>query len=682
MIIATAGHVDHGKTSLVKALTGVDADRLPEEKRRGMTIDLGFAYLADDQAVKPAEAAAARPGVAAREGANVMGFVDVPGHERFVHNMLAGVAGIDCALLVIAADDGPMPQTREHVAILDLLGVRVGAVALTKIDAVEPARVAAVAEEIAALLAPTSLAASPIFPLSSLSGAGLPPLRAHLQGLRSAHALERVAARGRFRMTVDRSFTVAGAGIVVTGTIIAGEVATGDEVQILLAGKTARVRGLHAQNRAARHARAGERCALNLAASGLSHADIARGDWIVQPHAAPAAQRIDARIRVLASEARALRHWTPVHVHIGAADVTGRIALLEADAIAPGASDSAASHGSSASSHSGSATTHGALAQLVLDSPVGACHGDIIILRDQSAQRTIGGGKVIDIFAPPRGRARPARVALLRAMEHDNTNYALTEALQAAPAGLDLTRFAACRNLSATEMAAAEAASGMQRVSSDTGFLPAHWASARAAALNLVQAWHVRSPDSPGVPEDRLLEGARLPLSTSARSALANDLVVSTQLVRSGAALRLPSHSNGLQGADQALWERIRTALSAAAARPPTVAELAVAIDEPPRRVKELLVRVAKQPQAWRISEERFALSATVRAWAAHAVALAGPARERRFSAADFRDRSGIGRNLSIEILEFFDRVKFTRRIGDARLLQCAPHEVFGAISE
>ena len=669
MIIATAGHVDHGKTSLVKALTGVDADRLPEEKRRGMTIDLGFAYLADADAANNAEVAAA-----AGASANVMGFVDVPGHERFVHNMLAGVAGIDCALLVVAADDGPMPQTREHVAILDLLGVTVGAVALTKIDAVEPARVTAVAGEIAALLAPTSLAASPVFPLSSLSGAGLPPLRAHLQGLHAATAAKAASAGGRFRMTVDRSFTVSGAGIVVTGTIIAGEIAAGDEVRVLLAGKTARVRGLHAQNRAAGQARAGERCALNLAAAGLRHTDIARGDWIVQPEAAPPARRIDARIRVLASEARPLKHWTPVHAHIGAADVTGRIALLETDAIAPGQSGYT-------TVQSGYATGDGALAQLVLDSPVGACHGDIIILRDQSAQRTIGGGKVIDIFAPPRGRARPARIAYLQAMEHDDTARALTEALQASRSGLDLARFTACRNLSTAQMDAAASASGMRRVSSDSGFLTAHWDAARAAALNVVKAWHARTPDSPGVPEDRLLEGTRLPLTTAARSALANDLVATGHLARNGAALRLPSHSSGLQGADQALWERIRTALAAADARPPTVAELSAALKEPPRRVKELLVRVAKQQQAWRISEERFALPATVHAWAAHAVALAGPANAQRFSAADFRDRSGVGRNLSIEILEFFDRVKFTRRIGDARLLQCAPREVFGAIS-
>ena len=651
MIIATAGHVDHGKTSLVKALTGVDADRLPEEKRRGMTIDLGFAYL---------------PGAGANGDAATMGFVDVPGHERFVHNMLAGVAGIECALLVIAADDGPMPQTREHVAILDLLGTRAGAVALTKIDAVEPARVAAVTKEITALLAGTSLASSAVFPVSSITCDGLPALLAYLQGLNHTRTS---TAHGRFRMTVDRSFSVAGAGLVVTGTIIAGEIAVGDEVRVLLAGASARVRGLHAQSHAARRASAGERCAINLAGSGLNHTDIARGDWIVATGAAAAVRRIDLRVRVLDSESRPLKHWTPVHAHIGAADVTGRIALLEADAIAPGESG---------------------LAQLVLDHAAGACHGDIVILRDQSARRTIGGGKVIDIHAPPRGRARPARLAFLKAMEPDDAALALQATLEVSSCGLDLTQFAACRNLNAVQIdalatglnAALAATGGLRRINAgsetDTAFLPAHWTAAHTAALATVAAWHKRTPNSPGIPEDRLLEGAHLPLSIASKSALANDLVASGQLVRTGAALRLPNHESGLRGADQAVWERAQAALTGAEARPPTVAELATTLKEPPRRLKEVLARAAQLQLCWRIADERFALPALVHTWAAHACALAGAERKERFTAAQFRDASGAGRNLSIEILEFFDRVKFTRRLGDARLLQCAPRDIFG----
>ena len=640
MIIATAGHVDHGKTSLVKALTGTDADRLPEEKRRGMTLDLGFAYLPDADG-------------------RTLGFIDVPGHERFVHNMLAGVAGIDGALLVIAADDGPMPQTREHLAILDLLGVGLGAVALTKVDTVDPLRVAEVSAEIRRLLLPTVLADAPVFAVSSLSGAGLPPLQAHLLGLRAvADRSAGVGKGGVFRMTVDRAFTLTGVGLVVTGTVISGRVAVGDRVDALLAGVSARVRGLHAQSREVSAAGAGERCALNLAGADIAHARIARGDWMVGPGAAPATMRIDLDLRVLPSEARPLRHWTPVHAHIGAADVTGRIAWLETGAVAAG--------------------EHG-LAQLVLDQPVGAGHGDTVIVRDQSARRTLGGGAVIDVFAPLRGRARPARLACLRALARPDPAHALAGALEASPHGLDLSRFAACRSLDPDGLRALAVDGGMQIAGPGTGFWPAHWERAQQAALAVVAAWHARLPDSPGVPEDRLLEGSRLALSATARVALAESLLSAGRLQRSGAALHLPGHRVGLVEADQVLWERVRAMLEGAGNRPPSIAEISAAVEQPARRIKDVLARLARQQQLWRVAEERFALPATVQAWSRHAGALAGVDGKSRFSAAQFRDRAGVGRNLAIEILEFFDRVKLTRRLGEVRMLQQFPHALFGA---
>jgi selenocysteine-specific elongation factor len=636
MIVATAGHVDHGKTSLVKALTGIDADRLPEEKKRGMTIDLGFAYL-------PVE-----------DGGSI-GFVDVPGHERFVHNMLAGVSGMDCALLVIAADDGPMPQTREHLSILELLGVRIGAVALTKVDRVDAVRVKEAEREIAVMFAEAGQPGAPVFALSAITGEGMPALREHL--LQLCSTLRQRAAAGLFRMTVDRSFTLAGAGLVVTGTILAGEVSTGDQVGLLLAGSSARVRGMHAQNRAVPKAHSGERCALNLAGLPTGHAQIARGDIVAASGAAPPALRIDIELRLLPSEPRALRHWTPVHVHVGAADVTGRVALLEGDTLAPGGS---------------------MLAQLVLDHPVATCHGERVVLRDQSAQRTLGGGKVVDVFAPPRGRARPERLAHLRALANDDPQVALAAALDTSPSGLDLTRFAACRSLSAAELEAIACHTDMLRIGADLGFARGHWENARLAALAVVKAWHARTPDSPGVPADRLLEGSRMRFTPAARAALAEDLAGAGKLVRNGAALRLPDHQSGLNPADQALWDRIRKVIDAADLRPPSVAEISTATKLQPKRIKDLLARLARQQMIWRVSEERFALPGTVHAWTAHAVALGGADGTARFAATDFRDRSGVGRNLSIEILEFFDRVKLTRRIGDLRLLQGKPLDIFG----
>src|SRR2546428_749680 len=392
MIIGTAGHIDHGKTALIKALTGMDADRLPEEKARGITIDLGYA-------VYPLPHGA------------VLGFIDVPGHERFVHNMLAGATGIDFVLLVVAADDGVMPQTREHLEIIDLLGVKGGAVALTKIDRVEPARVASARAEVEALLRGTALAGSPVIALSSMTGDGVPALRAHLEAM-AASPPPAGAADGCFRLAVDRCFTISGSGTVVTGTVFSGSVAVGDHLLVSPSGWEVRVRSIHAQNRAAERGVAGQRCALSLV--GVEKKDIARGDWVLESAAHAPTARFDASLTLPPSAARALRHWTPVHVHLGAAEVMGRVSLLQATGIEPGGSGRA---------------------QIVLDRPIGALHGDRFILRDQSAQQTLAGGIVLDPFAPARKVRTPARLAVLAALDRPTTLDVLQQLLSVTPAG-------------------------------------------------------------------------------------------------------------------------------------------------------------------------------------------------------------------------------------------------------
>ncbi len=615
MIVATAGHVDHGKTSLVKALTGIDADRLPEEKKRGMTIDLGFAYLP----------------LASR----VVGFVDVPGHERFVHNMLCGVPGIDFALLVVAADDGPMPQTREHLAILDLLGVARGAVALTKVDRVAPGRVDEVAAETGALLAATSLAGSPVFPLSSVSGAGVAALKAHLETC--ARDTQLRDTRGNFRMSVDRCFTIAGAGLVVTGTAVSGEIALGDEVSALLAGARARVRSMHAHDAPVNSGRAGQRLALNLA--GIEgKKPVARGDWIVRGDVPPPARRLDARLRVV--DARALAHWTPVHVHLGAAHVLGRVAVLEGTAIAPGES---------------------ARVQLVLEQPIGALRGDGVVVRDQSSRRTLGGGAVIDVFPPPRGRAKPARLAWLAAMEIDDDAAALGALLGQAVAGVDLARFKANRNLRGDE----QFAQVPMQVAAGLGFAPHAWRALKTAALQVLAAWHAHSPESAGLPEERIVESPRLPRAVA--TALAEELAAEGAIVRDGAGVRLAGHRAQLGGADAALWQSVLPVLEKNALRPPTLAELASTLKTDVKKLDAMLSNAARQHLVLRVSKTRFFLPAAVRRLEefARAEAQAGGA----ITAAAFRDRSGIGRNVAIEVLEYFDRIKFTRRVGDTHVL-------------
>ncbi|MCB1545266.1 MAG: selenocysteine-specific translation elongation factor, partial [Rhodoblastus sp.] len=334
MIVGTAGHIDHGKSSLVRALTGVDTDRLKEEKARGISIDLGFAY-------------------APAPDGSVLGFVDVPGHEKFVHTMLAGATGVDFVLLVVAADDGIMPQTREHLAILDMLGLERGTVALTKCDMVAPERIAEVSAEIDNLLASSQLAGAEVMPVSSVTGAGVEHLR---QRLFEASAV--TAARtgeGGFRFAVDRSFTLSGAGTVVTGIVLSGEVAIGDRVVVSPSGRAARVRSIHAQNRAAERGRAGERCALNLSGDNISKDAIARGDFVLTPELHAPTDRIDVSFRLLASEKKPIGQWTPLRLHHAASDVAARLVLLGDDPIAPGDE---------------------VFAQLVLEKPIAAAVGD------------------------------------------------------------------------------------------------------------------------------------------------------------------------------------------------------------------------------------------------------------------------------------------------------------------
>ena len=633
MIVATAGHVDHGKTLLVKALTGIDTDRLPEEKKRNLTIDLGFAYLPLDDA-------------------ETIGFVDVPGHERFIRNMLCGVAGIDFALLIVAADDGPMPQTKEHISILDKLEVKRGVVALTKIDRVPEERAAEAAEEIEIALAGTTLEGAGVFPVSAVTGQGVPALKSHLAA--AARGLPPRPAAGNFRMAVDRSFEVVGAGLVVTGTVFSGTVATGDRVRIR--DIEARIRGIHAQNARTDEGRAGQRCALNLAGAGLDRSRVGRGDWVCAGEAPAPARKIDIRLEALRSERRPLAHWTPVHVHLGASETTGRIAVLGGESVPPGADS---------------------LAQLVLDRPVLAVCGDRLIVRDQSARRTIGGGRVIDIFPPARGRARPERLAFLEAMEEFDDGTALARLLELTTDGLNLDRFAAARNLSPGDRASLPALLPMRTIATRSGtfgFSEERWAVVRDAVLDGLAAWHRRMPDSVGPGENRLLAGTGIRLPPDAAMAVGAALEREGAIIKEGLGVRLPTHRPSLRGTDAANWEKIRPLLDEL--RPPPLGEIASDIAGDVRKVESLLVRAGRHGLVVRVSRNRFFLPETLLRLGEIAEQAADG--EGMITASAFRDASKIGRNLTIEVLEFFDKVKFTRRVGDGHELMRPAAEAFG----
>jgi selenocysteine-specific elongation factor len=623
MLIGTAGHIDHGKTTLVKALTGVDADRLPEEKARGITLDLGYAYtpLPDG---------------------SMLGFIDVPGHEKLIHNMLAGATGVDFVLLVVAADDGPMPQTREHLELIDLLRLTHGAVALTKCDMVDAVRVEAVKREIAELLTGTALAGSPVFPLSAVSGDGVPALRAHIEATAARHRAR--SASGRFRLAIDRAFTLSGVGTVVTGTAHAGKVSRGDTPLVSPPGFKARVRSLHVQNRPAETGQAGDRCALALTGD-FEKQDISRGMWVVAPELHHPLTRFHAEIRVPPGQAE-LEHWHAVHVHLAASDVTGRVALLDCAKVSRGGT---------------------ALAEIILDREILAVRGDRFILRDAGAMRTVAGGRVLDIFPPTRHKRAPERLALLAAMRDDDPSITLAMMVERNPAGIDLARFAANWNLDD------EAAAGLWqrcalRVIDGIGFAEASWTALRARLLDVLAREHERAPDLAGVERERLRRMTLATLPRAAFDALVGELIASGELAQTRAWLHLAAHRASVSAADRDLFNALKPLLDAAPYNPPRVRDVFKATGTAEEAVRQLFKRLARAGELYPVAHDHYFTARSVAELAAIVAEL--NTEHGAVRAADFRDRIGGGRKVAIHILEFFDRIGYTRRVRDDHVLR------------
>jgi selenocysteine-specific elongation factor len=623
MIIGTAGHVDHGKTALVKALTGIDADRLAEEKRRGITIDLGYAYTDE------------------------FGFVDVPGHERFVHTMLAGASGIDAALLVVALDDGVMPQTREHVQILELLGIDRAVVALTKAD-LAPGRVAEVSENVRALLAPTALADAPLLPASAITGEGIDALRTALLAL-----APRVREADLYpRLAVDRAFTLAGAGLVVTGTLVAGRIGVGDRLMLSPSGIELRVRGLHAQNRPAGQAVAGQRVALNIAGPRLSKDAVTRGDWVLHPAAHAPTGRLDIRLTLLAEEPRALRADAPVHLHLGAAHVTARVAPLDAERIEPGQT---------------------VLARLTLDRPIGALARDRLVLRDAAATRTIGGGIVIDPFPPRRGRRTPERLAQLAALDRTDPVDALRRLLSLEPGWTDRASYLRARNLP-PPMLPADGATTV----GDLLVSPARLEELRTDVAHRLAAHHAAAPDQPGLQIERLRMATPGRPSAAAFRAVVDALLRRHTVEQDGPWLRLPTHRATLSVQDERIWQQARELIAAERYRPPRTRDLARALSVPETQMRATLKRVQRMGRLLEVAPDQFFLSPTVAEMAGIAAGLAAAQPAGTLTAAAFRDRLANGRKVAIQVLEFFDRAGLTVRIGDERRVRLDRVAMFG----
>jgi selenocysteine-specific elongation factor len=629
MIVATAGHIDHGKTTLVKALTGVDTDRLPEEKKRGISIDLGFAYRKT-------------------ESGNVIGFVDVPGHERFVRNMLAGVCGIDYVMLIVAADDGVMPQTVEHLHIVDLLTIKRGIAVITKTDRVPAERVAEVAASVRALLAPTALDSIDVLPVSAISGEGIDKLREMLANAAREFG-DREHAGRNLRYAIDRVFTIAGSGTVVTGTVFNGAVAVGDKLMLSPSGIEVRVRGIQKDGQSATQAIAGERCALNV--TGADVADIHRGDWVVAPAIHAPTQRLDVRLHLLASETQPLKHWTPVHLHLGTADVTARIAIRRGASIAPGTS---------------------ALVQVIADKPLAALNGDRFILRDQSAMRTIGGGTVIDPFVAPARRNAQTRAAQLAALEKADPDAALDALLECSPAGVDLTQFERAFNLTPERAAKLAQMPGIAIVGKDQRVaLPrANVDSIKQGVVDALTRLHRESPQATGFEISALRKQLAPALPAATFTALLRELGDDKKIEVAGSTVRLPRHVATDNPADEKMWQALKPILDNAGFNVPPLRELAPAANIKEPILKDFLHRKARTGEVIRVTPERFYPRATLAQLAAVAQVVTQTVPGGQFTAAQFRDRSGVGRGLAIEILECLDRLGITQRIGDVRKMR------------
>lgn len=606
MIIATAGHVDHGKTTLLQAITGVNADRLPEEKKRGMTIDLGYAYWPQPDG-------------------RVLGFIDVPGHEKFLANMLAGVGGIDHALLVVACDDGVMAQTREHLAILQLTGKPQLTVALTKADRVEEGRIEEVREEIRTTLLEFGFVDAPVFVTVATEGRGIDALRDHLLQLPARqHASEH-----RFRLAIDRAFTVKGAGLVVTGTALSGEVNVGDSLWLTGANKPMRVRGLHAQNQPTDRAHAGQRIALNIAGDAEKD-QLTRGDWLLADAPPEPSERVIVSLHTHAP----LTQWQPLHIHHAASHVTGRVSLLEND-----------------------------LAELVLDTPLWLADNDRLVLRDISARATLAGARVVTLNPPRRGKRKPEYLQWLAALAQAEEDQAAL-AVHLDRGAVNLVDFAWARQLSGD---------GLRQLTQQPGFIQAGYSllNAPVAArwqrkvLTTLATYHEQHQDEPGPGRERLRRMA-LPMEDDALVLLLIEKMRESGVIHSHHGwLHLPDHKAGFTSEQEAVWQKVAPLFGD---EPWWVRDLAreTATDEVVMR--QVLRHAAQQGLITAIVKDRYYRNDRIVTFASLIREL--DQEKGSTCAADFRDRLNVGRKLAIQILEYFNRIGFTRRRGNDHLLR------------
>jgi selenocysteine-specific elongation factor len=617
IIIGTAGHIDHGKTALVKALTGIDADRLEEEKRRGITIDLGFAHLQLTPALR-------------------LGFVDVPGHERFIKNMLAGVGGIDLVLFVIAADESIKPQTREHFDICRLLGIPRGVIALTKADLVDADILELVRLEVDELVAGSFLEGAPAVAVSSVTGAGLDELRKALAKI--AAAVPEKNAAGHFRLPIDRVFSVKGFGTVATGTLISGSIHKEQEVELYPAGRRLRVRGVEVHGSKAERAVAGQRTALNLA--DIEPAELTRGDVLSEPGRFRAVKQVDCRLDLLRS-AKPLKHRAPVHFHSGTAEIEAEVRLLGGATVLPAGGT--------------------AYARIVLREPALLLPGDRFIVRKFSPVVTIGGGVVVDL-GERRYRKGADVGARLDVLASRDAAARVGLLVRESEFGVGMAELVARTGLLEREIASGGV--GLVTIpQSHPWYVDRAWfQSARDKLVKAVRLFHTKQPLLPGIAKQDLrsrdLPGAP-PFVMDALLAEAKELVVEGETVRSR------GHQVVLKEEEEQARAAIERAFEEAGLATPAMADVLAKSAVEPGRARRLLELLLREKRLVRISED---LVFHQTALARLREMLAGRKSE-RFNVGAFKEWTGISRKYAIPLLEFLDRERVTRRDGDERVV-------------
>jgi selenocysteine-specific elongation factor len=631
VVLGTAGHIDHGKTTLIKALTGVDCDRLKEEKERGITIELGFTSMALPSGLK-------------------ISIVDVPGHEKFVRHMVAGVTGIDLVVLIIAADEGVMPQTREHLDICKLLRVKKGLIALTKIDLVEKDWVDLVKEEVGEFVKGTFLEGTAIVPVSSTTGEGIPDLVAEVDRL--AQAVEERPSEGLLRLPIDRVFTMKGFGTVITGTVIAGKISVGDSVEVIPRGLEAKVRGVQAHGEAVEAATAGLRVGINL--QGLEKAGVERGDVIVQAQALKSTSILDVIFQLLPGAAKPFKNRTQVRLHVGTVEVLGRAILLNQEEIKPGEE---------------------AYLQLRLEDPVAALPGDRFVIRSYSPVLTIGGGEILDAFPSRHKRLSPQvreEMAILeKGSEEEKVKLRL---FKAGPGGLSWAEMVMRSNQLPSKLKplvdSLVSKGGILRFNGERlRYLhPQIMADLKRFSLDFLKEFHQKNPLQSGAGKEELK--SKLPRQVDARlfNHLLSILTEEKKIALEKDTVRLSSYSISLKEGEKDLRRKIILLFSGAKLQPPTVKEALAELGVPENELKPVLQLLTKENVLVKVKEDLYFHRQALEELEGKMIQFLQQNKE--MTPPQFKDISQVSRKFAIPLMEHFDGKKLTMRIGDKRVLR------------